>query len=166
MQRKMSEKDTFYSRLLGELDRQGKTQQDLAVGIGTAVSTVYRWKGGNLPQRRTVNEVCNFLGVEMDWLLRGEGEREALPLHSQKRLAEPRPEKDLDAVNEPPSQYSAPVKKAPNVVSDDELLDSMFALMGQFGELRRRLKSKDQRIERLQVEVEHLQKRLKEEIQT
>ncbi len=47
-------------------------------------------------------------------------------------------------------------------VSDNELLDSMFSLMGNFSELRRRLRLKDEKISGLEDEVDHLKQRVLE----
>jgi transcriptional regulator with XRE-family HTH domain len=69
---------SFSERLQSVLSQRGLTQKELSERIFINPSTVTRWiTGGSTPQPRTVEAIANAIGVRKEWLLTGDGERDA-----------------------------------------------------------------------------------------
>jgi transcriptional regulator with XRE-family HTH domain len=69
---------SFSERLQGVLAEKGISQKKLSDRIFISPSTVTRWfTGDSSPQPRTIEAIANAIGVRKEWLLTGEGERDA-----------------------------------------------------------------------------------------
>ena len=65
----------FGERLRAARQAKGLTQQELAQMSHVALPTVGLWeRGGHLPSYRRKVFLAELLGVDPDWLIRGEGE--------------------------------------------------------------------------------------------
>ena len=65
---------SFSSRLKEARDAARKTQQQVAVHFGVAVSTVSRWEDGAEPEFERLAEIAAYLNVPAGWLAFGEGD--------------------------------------------------------------------------------------------
>ena len=63
---------TISQRLFGKLNEMSITQTELAKGTGISPKTISAWqvKGTN-PSADKIASICDFIGVDTDWLLTG-----------------------------------------------------------------------------------------------
>jgi transcriptional regulator with XRE-family HTH domain len=80
---------TFASRFLWALERHPQNQSDLAKAIGATPAMVTQWKTGQTQQFDAVKVVraAQFLDVDVEWLVLGEGSPERIRKTSM-RMAE------------------------------------------------------------------------------
>ena len=60
------------NRIKEILKEKGYSQKELAEGIGKSVVSVSKYANGEMPSSSTVNDIANFLGVEVDDLFKKE----------------------------------------------------------------------------------------------
>lgn len=67
--------------IMKELQIQGKSQVDLAYGIGIAKNTVTNWKNGSSNSYlKMLPQIADYFGVSVDYLL-GKTDQKEKPLH-------------------------------------------------------------------------------------
>ena len=69
--------NTLGERLIYVRKRNGYTQNSLAEAIGVSRGVIFNIeKNKTVPQAIVVNAICQTLGINKDWLLRGTGRME------------------------------------------------------------------------------------------
>lgn len=76
---------TFAERLVYELEKQGKSQRELADYLGTKQSSVNTWVIRNsIPSAQTALKVAKFLNVSVEYLIDGKGNKPTTDVCIQK----------------------------------------------------------------------------------
>lgn len=78
----------LHERLNQELNRQGKTQAELAKAVGVSAATVSQWRAGTkTPSTSNITKIARWLGREPWWLHYGESTQGTVPADERQRAA-------------------------------------------------------------------------------
>lgn len=75
----------FAERLKQILEENHLSQIDLAGKIGVSQAAVSLWLRGTVPSRRRIEKIAIYLGLNENWLERGEGTKNLSPSERQAR---------------------------------------------------------------------------------
>jgi transcriptional regulator with XRE-family HTH domain len=79
--------ETFFQRLEYAIRRSGYPKGAVAKHLGVPQSSVSRWLGGSYPKAETVGTLAKFLGVDVNWLMSGDPDKElaepVIPIEQQ-----------------------------------------------------------------------------------